>query len=96
MDVLDGLQHMWSTKEISSNVGEGMDIPEKVKTTRGAEQASFSFVLYKAAQQVWPRLMVYPPTSKDLNLKFCLLISNDLIKKKRSFLKSVSNHLGFS
>lgn len=48
MDVSDGFQNMWNTEKISPNVGEGMGIPANERTTRGTEQASFSFVHYNA------------------------------------------------
>jgi hypothetical protein len=53
-------------KEAGSNASEGVDVLGRAKASR--QKASFLLrVLYIGCQQVWLRLKIYFPLSKDLD-----------------------------
>lgn len=82
--------------EVGSNASEKNELTNESKG-RQAKRASFFFhVLYIGCQEeVWPRLKVDLPTSKDLTLKVDFPTSTDLSKKKTKSLPGVPSHLGF-
>jgi hypothetical protein len=65
--VSSNLQYLPDSTEVGSNVGEGMGIQEKARTSRQRIKASFFHVLYVGShQKVWSRLKVDLPSFRDL------------------------------